>query len=172
MPISNPDKRWLSLMRSAILIVVCALTACAQVTPNNSETTSPKLTWKVTYPDHSVVSYIGGATVPGTVGATYHVLLFADDPGGVRQITLDRGNGTTCTNGSVSSGNMSNDPVQTVNSQPSNGKALSELWMSGDAILVFDCPNGMTLAGGYVSFDGSATNYANHKAMGTLLMRV
>jgi hypothetical protein len=174
MPNCSPGmRRRLSLVLSAILIAVCALTACGQVTPNQTETTSPKLTWRVTYPDHSIFSYIGGATVPGMVGATYHVTLFADDPGGVRQITFDRGEAFTCTDGSVSSGaGPSNDPVQTVNSQLTNGKALSELWMSGDALLTYNCPNGMYLSGGYVSFDGTATNYANHKAMGTLELHI
>jgi hypothetical protein len=151
------------------LTVVCIFTliglmsGCDKLKKPSSDSTPPKLTWKVyffeTSSEQTVTS--SGQTVKVKKGKEVRVTLIAEDTdGGVSKISFGGGFNYGCISGSEgqnSNGLLSTD-VQNL-SPDADGYVLPSIFLMRNFTMDFTCNPGYTLTGGKYELVGQAENY-------------
>ena len=163
--------KWVARVPTIVAFAVC-VTACNESAPSSVEQSGPVLTWSVvnqhtheshTYPAHAVI-------YAGSEDEGFSVVFKANDPGGVKSITLGGGSDWQCKSGQVATSAVGDGVSHTSNFHPnSNGQVEDyEFVIENVNVSAWTCQSGYSFAGGAYGLDGSATNYSNKVSSATL----
>jgi hypothetical protein len=155
-------------------ILAIGLSGCDLGSKSTNETTPPALTWSVlnqTTNDRQDLP--ADAIVDAGPDAHYLVTFKANDPGGVQHIAMKGGAEWHCRGDGVA---QNKDALYTPEASTlhadSNGQvehfAFLLYTISPDG---WDCQSGFDYDGGEATVHGSASNYSNQQATGTLTIR-
>jgi hypothetical protein len=164
-------------IRAAVLgagAIALALTAgCGpMVKPQTSEKGAPTLTWTVldTNTGQSTTYYTARATITWSQGDQYFIVFKANDPGGIKSISLGGGEEWQCVGNNVAQTSTADEATQSVTFSPSSNGLVGTyqfLPTSSDPGL-WTCNSGFSFDGGSAAFEGKAANFANKSATATL----
>lgn len=157
---------------SAAVIVLALAAGCGSTAePNTSENTAPTLTWSVLNNNtHQRTDYPATATITWTQGDSYFIVFKANDPGGVKSISLSGGEDWQCVSGDLGQDKEGDFAPESLTFHPSsNGQVNTyEFLTTEENPGGWDCDDGFSFGGGAASFEGQASNFANRSAQGTL----
>jgi hypothetical protein len=161
-----------AFVASAGAAVLALVAGCgSKVTPNTSEKTPPTLTWSVLNTSTKQrTDYPATAKVTWTQGDTYFIVFKANDPGGIKSISLSGEADWQCTSSDLGQNKDALYAPQSMTFQPSgNGTVDTYEFLSvNEDPGGWDCGSGFSFANGSASFDGQAANFGGISAQATL----
>ena len=159
-------------------VVACSLllvSGCEKVQKPSDDTTPPTLRWTaINAQTNDQLKFNGSGTVNARMGDYFTVILVAEDPEGIHQITMSASTQWGCHSGNIGqSHGPSLGATQVQNLQPdAQGKVLTSIFLIQNANMNFQCQSGFQFTGGSVVFSGTGTNYGGQKVSGTLTIKV
>ena len=163
-----------SVLGLLTVTVLLGASACQTVPKPTSDSTPPTLKWHVENRTNSTATdIVGSGTVSGKKGDDFRVTLLANDPEGIKKITMGGGYTRSCAgNGLGQTGNGDYAGQSQTLSPDAQGKVLTQIFLIQSISPDVTCSGGFTWQGTSIGLNGSGTNYFSGTTNGTLTISV
>lgn len=171
----NQYRRPLLMFFVSVLVGPLAGCACPKVKKPASDSTPPTISWTVRNESTNTSQTLSGdASLQVKKGDHYVVTMTAADSGGVNEATLAGEVSWSCRQGSVASnaGPGLESPQTEKHDEWPSEEVCSEIKLSRDQKLDFQCQSGYQFQGGLVRLTGTGKNFYNGLTNAKLTMTV
>jgi hypothetical protein len=145
-----------------VLAIVATMTSCERVTKPTSDSTPPKLRWKIeNQTTGATIDITGSASYAPKPGNTFRVTLIADDPEGIHKITLKGHFLYECRipDGPAQNISQSTFPLEQILNPNPQGQVLTTIILIDTFALVFQCDPDFQLRKITGQISGRGENY-------------